>query len=425
MSSASNSRLQTFVSALLSLVIATGLWYLVVGRDHVETQVELRVEYRGIPSGFVIGDGLVNNLSVRLRGSAELLRTLHSRDLVYTVDLSSLQRGANAIPLRVAEMPDLKPFEILEVHPSRLVLEVDALIERVIPLEDRLLPLPKHSPYFVSNIIMEPSFVTVKGPETRVEPLDRLIVVYDPSKNASEGVHEANVAIVAPPQVEITPPVTMLRYSLDPKTVSVSLARLIQLEDENGEYSIEPRRAEITLEVPEALSADDSYLQAARVVVRPPAGVAPGTSVEMTPTVIVPSGATLGGLTPPAVTLTRSAAVPSDVPWEPLVPLYGVPRDAFGMELSEQKVTRSFSLDDLDLPAAPVAQPDDLKVQPAGAAESRPHISAVPAADLPVVPVLPDISELSTPSTNAADPASQPSGDDNSKKDQAPEKQGE
>ena len=44
MRSASNSRWQTFFSALLSLVIATGLWYLVVGRDHVETQVELRVE---------------------------------------------------------------------------------------------------------------------------------------------------------------------------------------------------------------------------------------------------------------------------------------------------------------------------------------------------------------------------------------------
>ena len=86
MPSASSSRWQTAFSVLLSLVIATGLWYLVVGRDHVETQVELRVEYRGLPSNLVIGDGMVNQLSVRLRGSAELLRNLHSRDLVYTVD---------------------------------------------------------------------------------------------------------------------------------------------------------------------------------------------------------------------------------------------------------------------------------------------------------------------------------------------------
>ena len=72
MSSISNSRIQTVLFALLSLVIATGLWYLVVGRDHVETQVELRVEYRGLPEGLIIREGMVNHISVRLRGSAEL-----------------------------------------------------------------------------------------------------------------------------------------------------------------------------------------------------------------------------------------------------------------------------------------------------------------------------------------------------------------
>ena len=51
MPSASNSRLQTVFSVMLSFVIATGLWYLVVGRDHVETQVELRVEENAVMGG--------------------------------------------------------------------------------------------------------------------------------------------------------------------------------------------------------------------------------------------------------------------------------------------------------------------------------------------------------------------------------------
>ena len=105
MSSISNSRIQTVLFALLSLVIATGLWYLVVGRDHVETQVELRVEYRGLPEGLIIREGMVNHISVRLRGSAELLRNLHSRDLVYTVDLSGVQRGATALPMAAPSLP--------------------------------------------------------------------------------------------------------------------------------------------------------------------------------------------------------------------------------------------------------------------------------------------------------------------------------
>ena len=101
MSSINNSRLQTVLSVLLSLVIATGLWYLVVGRDHVETQVELRVEYRGLPDGLVIREGMVNHISVRLRGSAELLRNLHSRDLVSQIVMSGRQGGGDRVALAV------------------------------------------------------------------------------------------------------------------------------------------------------------------------------------------------------------------------------------------------------------------------------------------------------------------------------------
>ena len=264
MRSASNSRWQTLFSALLSLVIATGLWYLVVGRDHVETQVELRVEYRGLPSGLVVGEGLANQLSVRLRGSAELLRNLHSRNLTYTVDLSGVQRGANAIPLKVGELPDLKPFEIMEVIPSRLVIEADALTERVVPLAARTMPLPADSPYVMSHILLDPAFVTIKGPEMQVNTLERLLVIYDPNKNASEGQHQANVAISTPPQIEVTPPVTTLRYTLDVKTRSLTLRRPISVGDAAGDYAVEPSYADVTVSVPEAL-ADDTARLASRI----------------------------------------------------------------------------------------------------------------------------------------------------------------
>ncbi len=372
MSSISNSRIQTVLSVLLSLVIATGLWYLVVGRDHVETQVELRVEYRGLPEGLIIREGMVNHISVRLRGSAELLRNLHSRDLVYTVDLSGVQRGATALPLAVDSIPDFKAFEILEIMPSRLVLEADALTERVVPLENKLLPLPADSPYVISHPILEPSFVTVKGPETQVNSLDRLIVVYDPTKNASEGPHEANVAIVAPPQVEITPPVTTLRYSLDMKTSNVSLNRDVQLEDEEEEYAVAPSAVHVELSVPESLVEDRDYLDAVRVVVRTPPDFAPGSRLEVTPVVMLPSGAGLISIDPPSVTLMNRQEASS---WAPAESIFNMPASSYNMNLSALHVTRDFSLNDIVVPSD-VFQPGDLSVSPAlpngaaGAAEN-------------------------------------------------------
>ena len=388
MPSASNSRFQTVFSVLLSLVIATGLWYLVVGRDHVETQVELRVEYRGLPSGLVVGTGMTNHLSVRLRGSAELLRNLHSRDLVYTVDLSGVKRGANALPLHVADMPDLKPFEILEVMPSRLILEADALTERVVPLSNKMLPLPDNSPYVMSSVMLEPSFVTVKGPEMQVNALESLAVVYDPSKNTIEGQHEANVAIAAPPQVEITPPVTTLRYSLDLKSENIGLDRVIQFDDEDGEYAISPTRVHVELSVPESLAHDMDYLDAVRIAVRPSPNLAPGATADVPPLAMLPSGARLLHVDPASVRITRRSGESADDRLPAESP-FTMPASFFGMELPASGVSRDFSLDDIALPAPAMPQPDDLKVQPVLPGEGGKDKAGAPRSTVGVQTMLP------------------------------------
>lgn len=359
MFSISNSRIQTVLFALISLIIATGLWYIVVGRDHVETQVELRVEYRGLPDGLIIREGMVNHISVRVRGSAELLRYLHSRDLFYTVDLSDVQRGATALPLAVDSIPEFKAFEILEVIPNRLVIEADALTERVVPLEHKLLPLPEDSPYLISHPILEPSFVTVKGPETQVNSMERLVVVYNPAKNASEGQHEANVAIAAPPQVEITPPVTTLRYALEVKTTTVTLKRDILLDSENSRYKVSPSIATVEISVPEALAEDKDYLDAVRVIVREPASLTQGDSVEIPPIVMLPSDATLVSIEPSAAVLSLKEE--GDQAWKPAESIFSMPSSIYGMDLPEQHVTEEFSLNDIPLPSD-VFQPDDFKV---------------------------------------------------------------
>ncbi len=406
MRSASNSRWQTVFSALLSLVIATGLWYLVVGRDHVETQVELRVEYRGLPSGLVVGDGLINQISVRLRGSAELLRNLHSRDLVYTVDLSGVQRGANALPLRVGDLPDLKPFEIMEVLPNRLVLEADALTERVVPLAARTMPLPADSPYVMSHLMLEPSFVTIKGPEMQVSSLERLLVVYDPNKNASEGQHQANVAIPTPPQIEVTPPVTSLRYTLDMKTENVTLKRTIQLSGTSG-YRVSPDTVKVELAVPESLARDMDYLDAVRIVVRMPLDMEEGASTEVTPLVMLPSGAKLGRMEPSVVKLSPLTKKEEPV-WKAADSPFTMPVNLFGMGLSAPRVTRDFSLDDIELPAA-MPQPDDLKVQPVIPSEAGQTRIERPSMGGPdAVHGLPAIAAPALPAPTVTDIVKQP-----------------
>lgn len=313
MSSVTDSHWQTVKYILLSFLFAMGLWYVVIGSAQVEAQVDVRVDYRGLPEGLVVRDGMVNRLSVRLRGPGELLRGLHSRDLSYTVDLSGVKKGANVLPLSVDTLTDLKAYEVVDVAPSRLVLEVDALTERVLPLEVNITPLPDAAPLRLTHVLLEPSFVTVKGPESQVKPLEHLSVAFDPNQDMSEGTRAVNVAIAGPDRVEITPPVTTLRYTLALKTTELELRRVVQLDaEERARYNVVPRTVDLTVEVPEGRVRDAEYQAAIRVVVRPPRLAQTGDSAEAPVLVVLPAGARLVRVTPSAVTLTRveSAATP-------------------------------------------------------------------------------------------------------------------
>ncbi len=368
MSSASSSRLQNILFALLSLVIAAGLWYFVVGRDHVETQVTVRVEYRGLPDGLVIREGLINQLTAHLRGSAELLRNLHSRDIVYTVNLSEMKRGANPLSLNLNGIPEFKAFDILEVSPKRLVLEADAITERVIPLEQHLLPLAASSPYFIANVVLEPSVVTVRGPESQIHPLKVLAVVYDPTKNASEGLHEANVAIMAPAQVEVTPPVTTLRYTMEAKTADIELKRGVELDDSLGEVELAPDTVEISLSVPEAMAEDKEYLNAIHVTARPARQLEPGVPAEAPLMVLLPSGAKLNSVNPSRVSLTLK---PEDASWNAAETPYILHIPSLGLQLPKNTLPPDLSFEEMNLPQTKVPpQPEDFTIPPVPSANT-------------------------------------------------------
>ena len=172
MFSVSKQHLQTALSILLSLVFAVGLWYVVTGSAQVEADVAVRVEYRGLSSGLLVEEGMINSVNVRLRGPAELLRSLHDRDLTYTVDLSEVRRGANVIPLEPGRLLEFKAYEVVSSRPNRLVLEVDALAEKIVPLEASVIPPGENSELRLANVLLEPSFVTVQGPEHIVRTLE-------------------------------------------------------------------------------------------------------------------------------------------------------------------------------------------------------------------------------------------------------------
>ena len=128
---------------------------------------------------------------------------------------------------------------------------------------------------------------------------------------------------------------------------------------------------------------------------------------------MLPSGARLSNMEPASVLVTRrSLAEPETPDWAPAESPFSMPANMFGMGLSERRVTRDFSLDDIELPAASIPHADDLKVQPvipseAGkdrASAGRPApsgvndaVSSLPSVAAPALPAAPAIQDITQP----------------------------
>ena len=108
------------LSLLVAFAVAVGMWYVVSVRDRLEVQLEVGIEYNGIPSGLVVTDGLVSKVQVRLRGPEILLRSISSRSLTEAINLSNIKKGTTIVPLTSDNMgPSLRAFELVDVQPPR------------------------------------------------------------------------------------------------------------------------------------------------------------------------------------------------------------------------------------------------------------------------------------------------------------------
>lgn len=134
-SSSNPRRAPHLVSLLVAVLTAVGMWYVVSVRDRLEAQVEVSIDYYGIPPNLVVTDGLISKVQVRLRGPETLLRSIPQQKLTQAVDLSGIKKGVTVVPLSGENMgPAFRAFELVDVQPPRIVIKADTLMERSVPL---------------------------------------------------------------------------------------------------------------------------------------------------------------------------------------------------------------------------------------------------------------------------------------------------
>ena len=286
----------------LALLMAVTLWYAVSGSEKVESLIEVRVDYRGLPNGLTVQSGLVNKINVRVRAPIGMLRSLTMQDSrPYIMDLSSVTKGENLMLIDGSQLSFRSNIEVIDITPSRILLQVDAVSSKEVPLEaDIRGNLPED---YIAQVSFTPQSVTITGPSSVLESINTLTLPITLPEPVSTGITRLTQRLPLPESVDASPTEFSLGVHVGIKRKLVSVTRLVQVEapDGFGKF-VRPDRIKIQIAVPESQAGKASADKEIRAFVN--VDQAELGSYSLPVLVDLPQGMELVRIDPPNVTVT-------------------------------------------------------------------------------------------------------------------------
>ena len=291
-------RWREFIVAFLMAVV---LWYGVSGSEKLESHLEVRVDYRGLPQGLVVTSGQVSKVSVRVRASMGMLRTLSGRDYAFYMDLSDLRKGENVLAVNLSYLPFRSGVEVMDVTPPRITLNVDTLETRTVPLKAEV--SGDTPPDFVAHVSFSPAEVTLSGPSSLLEDIEELAVPVVVEGPVVPGTTESKRLVPLPDGVDVSPTEVSQSVQMGIRRKLVTVTRTVQVDTPpNLGKFVRPDKVSLAVAVPQSLAAKAASNSQIRAFVKLDNHNLGSYSLPVQ--VSLPDGAELVEADPPRVTVT-------------------------------------------------------------------------------------------------------------------------
>lgn len=202
---------------LLSLVIATALWFLIVGDPEVTTTITAPLEYRKAGADLEISSDVPQRVQLEIRGPSGKLSALNASRVPVVLDLSPVHEpGERTFTIDQQDVQLPSGVVLTRAVPSQVRLTLERRIGRDVPVRVRFAGPPPDG-YRIGSVLSSPDHVLVVGPESHVSRV--AFVETDPVKVTDvSGVTAARVhCYVADPLVSLDNP--------EPVTVRVDLEK--------------------------------------------------------------------------------------------------------------------------------------------------------------------------------------------------------
>jgi YbbR domain-containing protein len=151
---------------LVALLLGTLLWFTVSGQQVERTVPGVPVVYRNKPATLEITDQ-TNLVDIHVKGLDSQLRAVQARDFEARVDLSDVRAGSQSLSIRVDQISAPPGLEVRHIEPGSVNVVLEVAGSASLPVRPNIEGRPA-SGFVVSDVTVEPSSVTVLGPQQRV-----------------------------------------------------------------------------------------------------------------------------------------------------------------------------------------------------------------------------------------------------------------
>ena len=297
---------------LVAVFFAVLFWYGVTGSEKVESQVEVRVDYRGMPANMTVLHGLVNRVSVRVSAPVGMIRTMYARqDYMISVDLSNVIKGENILPIKINQYLFGRGVDVIDISPPRIYLSVDQLETDLIPLkvniQNELL-----KDYTVSYSLV-PERVLVKGAQSIIDEMSELSVQVLLQGDLAEGRKTFKKVIPLPEGVDATPTMAEVHVDIGLNRKEITfIVPVTVLNAENTPVSTSHQHVQVKAAVPASNASETKMKWLATATVMPPAK---GTLEEVMPVVVsLPENCRVISIVPEEITVRVLEPAPTNSP---------------------------------------------------------------------------------------------------------------
>lgn len=185
---------------ILSVLVAIFMWTFVTN----STNPNVNKVFRGIPvvirnqddlekSGYtIIGDVDNFTTTVKLKGSREKLLDLKTDNIFASVDIADLTEGVHTLGVKV-ETP--AGVSVEEIDPNQVNLNIQKVLEKKLPVNYVISDQIKDGRIVELNEI-KPKEITVKGPASSINKVDRAEIRIDDANLLDGKVHNISINVL-------------------------------------------------------------------------------------------------------------------------------------------------------------------------------------------------------------------------------------